>query len=202
MLNNNFNGVLQQKIFEVLRQSVKELGLETYLVGGFVRDHLLGTERAKDIDIVAIGSGIELAQVIQKKLTNASPLKIFKSYGTAMIKWEGITIEFVGARKESYSRESRNPKIFSGTLEDDQKRRDFTINTLAVSLNPKNIGELIDPFNGLQDLKNGVIRTPQDPSITYSDDPLRMLRAIRFAAQLKFKIENQSLYAIKENVEE
>ena len=106
MLNNNFHGVLQQKIFEVLLQSIKELGLETYLVGGFVRDHLLGTERAKDIDIVAIGSGIELAQVIQKKLTNASPLKIFKSYGTAMIKWEGITIEFVGARKESYSRES------------------------------------------------------------------------------------------------
>ena len=200
MLNNNFHGVLQQKIFEVVLQSVKELGLETYLVGGFVRDHLLGIEVAKDIDIVAIGSGIELAQVIQKKLTNASPVKIFKSYGTAMIQWKGINIEFVGARRESYSRKSRNPKIFSGTLEDDQKRRDFTINTLAVSLNPKNIGKLIDPFNGLKDLENCVIKTPQDPSITYSDDPLRMLRAIRFAAQLKFKIENRSLNAIKENI--
>tara|TARA_X000000950_G_scaffold210763_1_gene253436 strand:+ start:2955 stop:4421 length:1467 start_codon:yes stop_codon:yes gene_type:complete len=200
MLNNNFHGVLQQKIFEVLLQSVKELGIETYIVGGFVRDHLLGIERAKDIDIVAIGSGIELAQVTQKKLTNACPVKIFKSYGTAMIQWKGINIEFVSARKESYSRESRNPKIFSGTLEDDQNRRDFTINALAVSLNPKNIGKLIDPFNGLKDLDNGVIKTPQDPSITYSDDPLRMLRAIRFAAQLKFKIENRSLNAIKENV--
>ena len=200
MLNNNFHGVLQQKIFEVLLQSVKELGIETYLIGGFVRDHLLGFEKAKDIDILAIGSGIELAQVIQKKLTNSSPVKIFKSYGTAMIQWRGINIEFVGARKESYSRESRNPKIFSGTLEDDQKRRDFTINALAVSLNPKNIGKLIDPFNGLKDLENGVIKTPQDPSITYSDDPLRMLRAIRFASQLKFKIENQSLKAIKENL--
>ena len=200
MLNKNFRSVLNQKLFEVLIQCTQELNTESYLIGGFVRDHLLGREKAKDIDIVVVGSGIELAEAIQKKLPNAKPIQIFKSYGTAMVQWEGITIEFVGARKESYSRESRNPKIFSGTLEEDLKRRDFTINALAVSLNSKNIGKLIDPFNGLQDLKNRVIKTPLDPSITYSDDPLRMLRAIRFAAQLKFKIENRSLQAIKENV--
>ena len=200
MLNNNFRSVLNQKLFEVLIQCTQELNVESYLIGGFVRDHLLGREKAKDIDIVAVGSGIELAKAIKQKLPNAKPIQIFKSYGTAMVQWEGITIEFVGARKESYSRESRNPKIFSGTLEEDLKRRDFTINALAVSLNSKNIGKLIDPFNGLQDLKNKVIKTPLDPSITYSDDPLRMLRAIRFAAQLKFKIENRSLKAIKENV--
>ena len=199
MLNNNFRSVLNQKLFEVLIQCTQELNTESYLIGGFVRDHLLGREKAKDIDIVALGSGIELAKAIKQKLPNAKPIQIFKSYGTAMLQWEGITIEFVGARKESYSRESRNPKIFSGTLEEDLKRRDFTINALAVSLNSKNIGKLIDPFNGLQDLKNRVIKTPLDPSITYSDDPLRMLRAIRFAAQLKFKIENRSLQAIKEN---
>ena len=200
MLNKNFRSVLNQKLFEVLIQCTQELNTESYLIGGFVRDHLLGREKAKDIDIVAVGSGIELAKAIKQKLPNAKPIQIFKSYGTAMVQWEGITIEFVGARKESYSRESRNPKIFSGTLEEDLKRRDFTINALAVSLNSKNIGKLIDPFNGLQDLKNRVIKTPLDPSITYSDDPLRMLRAIRFAAQLKFKIENRSLQAIKENV--
>ena len=200
MLNKNFRSVLNQKLFEVLIQCTQELNTESYLIGGFVRDHLLGREKAKDIDIVAVGSGIELAKAIKQKLPNAKPIQIFKSYGTAMVQWEGITIEFVGARKESYSRESRNPKIFSGTLEEDLKRRDFTINALAVSLNSKNIGKLIDPFNGLQDLKNRVIKTPLDPSITYSDDPLRMLRAIRFAAQLKFKIESRSLQAIKENV--
>ena len=200
MLNKNFRSVLNQKLFEVLIQCTQELNTESYLIGGFVRDHLLGREKAKDIDIVAVGSGIELAKAIKQKLPNAKPIQIFKSYGTAMVQWEGITIEFVGARKESYSRESRNPKIFSGTLEEDLKRRDFTINALAVSLNSKNIGKLIDPFNGLQDLKNRVIKTPLDPSITYSDDPLRMLRAIRFAAQLKFKIENRSLQAIEENV--
>ena len=200
MLNKNFHSVLKQSLFKVLIQSAQELSIETYLIGGFVRDHLLGRKKAKDIDIVAVGSGIKLAKAIQRKLPNAKPVQIFKSYGTAMVQWEGITLEFVGARKESYSRESRNPKIFIGTLEDDQKRRDFTINTMAVSLNPKNIGEIIDPFNGLQDLENCIIKTPLDPSITYSDDPLRMLRAIRFAAQLNFKIENQSLAAIKENI--
>ena len=199
MLINNFHNVLKQKVFRIIIQVVQEMGIESYLVGGFVRDHLMGINNVKDIDIVVVGSGIELAKRVHRKLYNAKPLQIFKSYGTAMIHWEGVILEFVGARKESYSRESRNPKIFSGTLEDDQKRRDFTINALAVSLNRKNIGELIDPFNGLQDLENCIIKTPLDPSITYTDDPLRMLRAIRFATQLNFKIENRSLNAIEKN---
>tara|TARA_B100001029_G_C15051373_1_gene450977 strand:- start:248 stop:1678 length:1431 start_codon:yes stop_codon:yes gene_type:complete len=199
MLINNFHNVLKQKVFRIIIQVVQEMGIESYLVGGFVRDHLMGINNVKDIDIVVVGSGIELAKRVHRKLYNAKPLQIFKSYGTAMIHWEGVILEFVGARKESYSRESRNPKIFSGTLEDDQKRRDFTINALAVSLNRKNIGELIDPFNGLQDLENCIIKTPLDPSITYTDDPLRMLRAIRFATQLNFKIENRSLKAIEKN---
>jgi tRNA nucleotidyltransferase (CCA-adding enzyme) len=169
------------------------------LVGGFVRDHLLGRGKAKDIDIVAIGSGIELAKAVQKELPGAKAVQIFKSYGTAMVNWRDISLEFVGARKESYSRDSRNPKVSEGTLEDDQNRRDFTINALAVSLNAKDKGTLIDPFNGLEDLQNGIIKTPLEPGLTYSDDPLRMLRAIRFAAQLNFKIEAQSLKAIQEN---
>jgi tRNA nucleotidyltransferase (CCA-adding enzyme) len=169
------------------------------LVGGFVRDHLLGRGKAKDIDIVAVGSGIELAKAVQKELPGAKPVQVFKSYGTAMVQWRDISLEFVGARKESYSKDSRNPKVSQGTLEDDQNRRDFTINALAVSLNAKDKGILVDPFNGLEDLQNGIIRTPLEPGITYSDDPLRMLRAIRFAAQLNFKIEDQSLKAIREN---
>ena len=199
MLINNFHNVLQQKVFRIIIQVVREMGIESYVVGGFVRDHLLGINNIKDIDIVAVGSGIELSKRVHQKLNNAKPLQIFKSFGTAMIQWEGVILEFVGARKESYCRESRNPKIFSGTLEDDQKRRDFTINALAISLNKKNLGELIDPFNGLQDLENCIIKTPLDPSITYTDDPLRMLRAIRFATQLNFKIEKKSLLAIEKN---
>ena len=199
MLINNFHNVLQQKVFRIIIQVVREMGIESYVIGGFVRDHLLGINNIKDIDIVAVGSGIELSKRVHQKLNNAKPLQIFKSFGTAMIQWEGVILEFVGARKESYCRESRNPKIFSGTLEDDQKRRDFTINALAISLNKKNLGELIDPFNGLQDLENCIIKTPLDPSITYTDDPLRMLRAIRFATQLNFKIEKKSLLAIEKN---
>ena len=199
MLINNFHNVLQQKVFRIIIQVVREMGIESYVIGGFVRDHLLGINNIKDIDIVAVGSGIELSKKVHQKLNNAKPLQIFKSFGTAMIQWEGVILEFVGARKESYYRESRNPKIFSGTLEDDQKRRDFTINALAISLNKKNLGELIDPFNGLQDLENCIIKTPLDPSITYTDDPLRMLRAIRFATQLNFKIEKKSLLAIEKN---
>ena len=166
MLINNFHNVLQQKVFRIIIQVVREMGIESYVVGGFVRDHLLGINNVKDIDIVAVGSGIELSKRVHQKLNNAKPLQIFKSFGTAMIQWEGVILEFVGARKESYCRESRNPKIFSGTLEDDQKRRDFTINALAISLNKKNLGELIDPFNGLQDLETCIIKTPLDPSIT------------------------------------
>jgi tRNA nucleotidyltransferase (CCA-adding enzyme) len=148
---------------------------------------------------VALGSGIDLAKTVQKKLEGAKAVQIFKTYGTAMVHWKGIDIEFVGARKESYSKESRNPKVEPGTLEEDQNRRDFTINALAISLNPENYGLLIDPFNGLKDLEEGILRTPLNPDITYSDDPLRMLRAIRFASQLDFTIDEASFDAISRN---
>ena len=199
MLNKDFQSILQKEVFHTLTRCVEDLSLESYLVGGFVRDHLLGRGKSKDIDIVAVGSGIELAKAVQKELLGAQAVQIFKSYGTAMVKWRDITLEFVGARKESYAKDSRNPQITEGTLEDDQNRRDFTINALAVSLNANDKGSLIDPFNGLEDLQNGIIRTPMEPGITYSDDPLRMLRAIRFATQLNFKIEKQSLDAIQKN---
>ncbi len=201
MLNKDFSQILEQAVFQVFIACVSETKIESYVVGGFVRDHLLGRKSGSDIDIVSVGSGIDLARAVQRKLPGARPVQVFKSYGTAMVQWNDITLEFVGARKESYSEESRNPEVTSGSLEDDQNRRDFTINALAISLNDNNTGELIDPFNGVEDLKNGIIKTPLDPSITYSDDPLRMLRAIRFASQLNFKIERNSLNAIKENAE-
>ena len=200
MLNKDFHAVLQKEVFQTLSRCADNLSLESYLVGGFVRDHILGGEKAKDIDVVTVGSGIELAKAVQKQLPGAQAVQEFKSYGTAMVKWRDICLEFVGARKESYSENSRNPKVTQGTLEDDQNRRDFTINSLAVSLNRKDKGTLIDPFNGLDDLQNGIIRTPLEPTVTYSDDPLRMLRAIRFATQLNFKIEDKSIIAIKKNV--
>ena len=199
MLNKDFHTVLKKEVFRALIRCGENLTIENYLVGGFVRDHLLGKGKAKDIDVVAIGSGIELAKAVQKQLPGAKAVQEFKSYGTAMVKWRDISLEFVGARKESYSQISRNPKVTKGTLEDDQYRRDFTINALAVSLNRKDKGTLIDPFNGLDDLQNGIIRTPLEPTVTYSDDPLRMLRAIRFATQLNFKIEDKSIIAIKKN---
>ena len=199
MLNKDFHTVLQKEVFQTLARCVDNLSLKSYLVGGFVRDHLLGRGKAKDIDIVAVGSGIELAKAVQKELPGAQAVQVFKSYGTAMVQWRDISLEFVGARKESYSKDSRNPQITEGTLEDDQNRRDFTINALAISLNAQDKGTLIDPFNGLEDLQNGIIRTPMEPGITYSDDPLRMLRAIRFASQLNFEIEKQSLNAIQKN---
>ena len=201
MLNKDFSQILEQAVFQVFIACVSETKIESYVVGGFVRDHLLGRKSGSDIDIVSVGSGIDLAKFVQRKLPGARPVQVFKSYGTAMVQWNDITLEFVGARKESYSEESRNPEVTSGSLEDDQNRRDFTINALAISLNDNNTGELIDPFNGVEDLKNGIIKTPLDPSITYSDDPLRMLRAIRFASQLNFEIESRSLNAIKENAE-
>ena len=201
MLNKDFHTVFQKEVFQTLARCVENLSLESYLVGGFVRDHLLGRVKAKDIDVVAVGSGIELARAVQKELPGAQAVQVFKSYGTAMVQWRDISLEFVGARKESYSKESRNPQISKGTLEDDQNRRDFTINTLAVSLNARDKGTLIDPFNGLEDLQNGIIRTPMEPGITYSDDPLRMLRAVRFASQLNFEIEKQSLNAIQKNAQ-
>ncbi|MDA0201210.1 MAG: HD domain-containing protein [Bacteroidetes bacterium] len=199
MLNQNFHTLLKQDVFKSLTQCAEALKVESYLVGGFVRDHLLGRGKAKDIDVVAVGSGIDLAKAVQKKLPHAQKIQIFKSYGTAMVRWGDISLEFVGARKESYSKESRNPKVTEGTLEDDQNRRDFTINAMAVSLNSQNTGTLIDPFNGLEDLEQGIIRTPLEPGITYSDDPLRMLRAIRFATQLNFKIDPPSLQAIRDH---
>jgi tRNA nucleotidyltransferase (CCA-adding enzyme) len=198
-LQENFTKSLSEPLFQVIRRVVSELEVEAYVIGGFVRDQLLGRRQKKDIDIVAVGSGIELAQAVQKKLKGARPVQIFKTYGTAMIHWKGIDIEFVGARKESYAAHSRNPEVAPGTLEDDQNRRDFTINALAVSLNESDFGILLDPFDGLTDLKDKILKTPLDPEVTYSDDPLRMLRAIRFATQLDFRIEEVSLNAITEN---
>ena len=195
----DFSENLNAPLFTLLKEVVSALDLEAYIIGGFVRDHLLGRTQKKDIDIVALGSVIELAQAVQKKLQGASTVQIFKTYGTAMIHWNDMDIEFVGARKESYTADSRNPEVEPGSLEDDQNRRDFTINALAISLNSQNFGAFIDPFNGLEDLKNKILRTPLDPNITYSDDPLRMLRAIRFANQLDFKIEQESLEAISHN---
>ena len=195
----NHKQALKHPIFETISQSAEELNLDSYVIGGFVRDYLLERGDAKDIDVVAVGSGIELAQQVSKNLPTNPKVQIFKTYGTAMLRYDDIEVEFVGARKESYNEDSRNPIVENGTLQDDQNRRDFTINALALSLNTSNFGELLDPFNGIEDLDKGVIRTPLDPDITYSDDPLRMMRAIRFATQLNFKIEEQSLKAIADN---
>ncbi|HEX9825754.1 MAG TPA: HD domain-containing protein [Flavobacteriaceae bacterium] len=190
---------LQHNIFKTISQSAKELGLDAYVIGGYVRDHILNRGTHKDIDIVAIGSGIALAKHVAKNLPNRPKVQVFKTYGTAMLQYRDIEVEFVGARKESYNQDSRNPVVENGTLEDDQNRRDFTINALALSLNENNFGNLLDPFEGIKDLEHKIIRTPLSPDITYSDDPLRMLRAIRFATQLDFKIEDKSLEAISRN---
>ncbi|MES2575412.1 MAG: HD domain-containing protein [Bacteroidota bacterium] len=192
---------LNNKIFEVISQASQELNLESYVIGGFVRDLLLERDFKKDIDVVAVGSGIELALKVSELLPRKPKVQVFKTYGTAMLRFEDTEIEFVGARKESYNLDSRNPVVENGTLEDDQNRRDFTINALALSLNKNNFGELSDPFNGLEDLKNKIIKTPLDPDITFSDDPLRMLRGIRFATQLGFEIEENSLNSITKNAE-
>jgi tRNA nucleotidyltransferase (CCA-adding enzyme) len=195
----NYKSALHNKIFEVISNASQELKVESYVIGGFVRDLLLKRDFKKDIDVVAVGSGIELALKVSELLPNKPKVQVFKNYGTAMLRFEDTEIEFVGARKESYQFESRNPVVENGTLEDDQNRRDFTINALALSLNAANYGELSDPFNGLQDLENKTIKTPLDPDITFSDDPLRMLRAIRFANQLNFEIEEKSLQSITKN---
>ena len=195
----NYKQALTNNIFKVISLAAKELQLESYVIGGFVRDYILDRGEHKDIDIVAVGSGIELAQRVSQLLPHNPKVQIFKNYGTAMLRAYGMEIEFVGARKESYSEESRNPEVEQGSLEDDQNRRDFTINALALSLNEENYGDLLDPFNGLEDLREKIIRTPLDPDITYSDDPLRMLRAIRFASQLHFTIEPKSLKALGKN---
>ncbi|PHR70574.1 MAG: tRNA nucleotidyltransferase [Lutibacter sp.] len=190
---------INHPIFEVISQASEELNVSSYVIGGFVRDFILKRGTAKDIDIVCVGSGIELAQRVAELLPNNPKVKVFKTYGTAMLRTDTLEVEFVGARKESYNENSRNPIVENGTLEDDQNRRDFTINALAISLNKENLGELLDPFNGMEDLENKIIRTPLEPSITYSDDPLRMMRAIRFATQLGFQIAQKSLDAITKN---
>lgn len=198
-IKTSYKEALNNKIFEVISQASQELSIDSYVIGGFVRDLLLERDFKKDIDIVAVGSGIELALKVSELLPNKPKVQVFKTYGTAMLRFEDTEIEFVGARKESYSLHSRNPIVENGTLEDDQNRRDFTINALALSLNKDDFGALSDPFNGLEDLKNKIIKTPLDPDITFSDDPLRMLRGIRFANQLGFEIEGNSMQSITKN---
>ena len=195
----NLASKLKHPVFKIVSQICEEQHLEAYVIGGFVRDLILD-RASKDIDIVVVGDGIKLAED-SAKILRVKKVSIFKNYGTAHFRYKDLDVEFVGARKESYSENSRNPSVKSGTLGDDQLRRDFTINALAVSLQKNNFGELIDPFDGINDLKNGIIKTPLDPVQTYIDDPLRMLRAIRFATQLEFKIEFKSLEAILNNCE-
>lgn len=189
---------LTHPIFKIISECASEMNIPAYVIGGWVRDLLLNRP-CKDIDIVAIGSGIDLAQKVAKKLGNKYHVNVYKNFGTAQIVYEDYDIEFVGARKESYRSESRKPIVENGTLEDDQNRRDFTINALAISLSESNYGELLDPFKGIDDMKAGIIRTPLDPDITFSDDPLRMMRAIRFATQLNYIIEPKSLESIAKN---
>jgi poly(A) polymerase len=191
---------LNNPIFQIISGVSGQLGQDSYVIGGFVRDLILNRP-SSDIDIVTIGSGIELAIQVAKKISPQIKVTFFKNFGTAMFKFKNLDIEFVGARKESYQRNSRKPVVETGSLEDDQKRRDFTINALALSLNKNNYGELVDPFGGIVDLKNKTIKTPLDPDITFSDDPLRMIRAIRFSSQLDFKIEEKTLEAITKNRE-
>lgn len=199
--SSNYKEALNHSIFEIVAQAAQKLGVDAYVIGGFVRDYILQRDSKKDIDIVAVGSGIDLALEVSELLPNKPKVQVFKNYGTAMLRFNDIDIEFVGARKESYRADSRNPLVENGTLQDDQNRRDFTINAMAFSLNKESFGNLVDPFNGMIDLQNKIIRTPLDPDITYSDDPLRMMRAIRFATQLNFTIEKKSLDAITKNAD-
>lgn len=186
----------ENDLLQLVATAADELNIEAYAVGGFVRDKILN-RNCKDIDIVCVGSGIELAKRIAENMQPKPHVAYFKNFGTAQIKLHDIELEFVGARKESYQRDSRKPIVEDGTLQDDISRRDFTINALAVHLSKENFGQVIDAFNGLEDLKNGIIRTPLDPKITFDDDPLRMMRAIRFASQLNFKIEEKTYNAIE-----
>ena len=192
--NKNF------KLFKIISKVAQENNQTVYIVGGYVRDLLMQRKAPTDIDFVTEQSGIELAKAVGKELGDLK-VSVFKTYGTAMIKYKDLDLEFVGARKESYSEDSRKPAVETGTLEDDQKRRDFTVNALAISLNAENFGELIDPFNGREDMLNKILRTPLEPAQTYSDDPLRMMRAIRFASVLHFEIEKNSLEAIRQEAE-
>jgi poly(A) polymerase len=195
---NEIQGKLRGKVFEVIAEEAGKLQVDTYVIGGYVRDMVL-RRPSKDIDVVCVGSGIRLAEAVAGNLGKKANLSVFKNFGTAQVKYGDTEIEFVGARKESYNRHSRKPVVEDGTLEDDLKRRDFTMNALAICINPKGFGELIDPFNGMQDIEDLLIRTPLDPDITFSDDPLRMLRAIRFASQLGFFIDPETFDAIERN---
>ena len=195
----NYKQAIQNPIFSVISEAARDLNVESYVIGGFVRDFILERGTPKDIDVVAVGSGIELAQSVAARLPGKPKVSVFKNYGTAMLKTDDLEVEFVGARRESYREDSRKPLVEDGTLEDDQNRRDFTINALALSLSKESFGDLLDPFDGFGDLKRKLIRTPLDADITYSDDPLRMMRAIRFATQLSFTIEDASLEAIERN---
>ena len=191
---------LNSELFHRLTETADALGIECYLVGGYVRDLML--ERAtNDIDVVVVGSGISMAEAFCKRLGRGAHLSVFRNFGTAQVKWHDQEVEFVGARKESYSHDSRKPIVEDGTLEDDQNRRDFTINAMAVCLNSARLGELVDPFDGVLDLQDGIIATPLDPDITFSDDPLRMMRCVRFATQLRFQIEEETFAALERNRE-
>lgn len=190
--------VLDKEIFHKISNAADKLGLECYVVGGYVRDIFL--ERpTNDIDVVVVGSGIQVASELKQMLGRKAHLSVFRNFGTAQVKWHDIEVEFVGARRESYNRDSRKPIVEDGTLEDDQNRRDFTINAMAVCLNADRFGELVDPFYGIEDLEDGIIRTPLDPDITFSDDPLRMMRCVRFATQLNFMIEDETFEALERN---
>ena len=189
---------LNEPIFKLIQQSSDELNIDTYAIGGYVRDFFL-ERKSKDIDVVTLGKSIDLANLLHQKLGEEAHLSVFKNFGTAQIKFHDLEIEFVGARKESYNHNSRNPIVEDGSLEDDQNRRDFTINAIAIGLSKNNFGKLLDPFNGLNDLTNKTLKTPLNPDITYSDDPLRMMRAIRFASQLNFQIDEPSFEAISKN---
>lgn len=200
LTKDDFAKLLDRPIFHAISATADDLGLECYVVGGYVRDLFLG-RKSDDIDVVVVGSGILLADELKKRLGKQANIAVFRHFGTAQIKYKNVEVEFVGARKESYSPDSRNPSVENGTLEDDQNRRDFTINALAVCLNQSRFGELIDPFDGIADMQDGVIRTPMDPDITFSDDPLRMLRCIRFATQLNFFIDDATFEALSRNAE-
>ena len=209
--NEDLAHLLNNDVFRSISEAADSLGVECYVVGGYVRDLFL-ERNTNDIDVVVVGSGIQVAETLKKNIGKKAHLSVFRNFGTAQLKYktksdtdskqsEEIIVEFVGARKESYSHDSRKPMVEDGTLEDDQNRRDFTINALAICLNKNRFGELVDPFCGLEDMEDGIIRTPLDPEVTFDDDPLRMMRCIRFATQLNFYIEEETFDAIKRNVE-